>query len=182
MRYSNLASRYAKALYESSEEKAHREQIAAELRVLKEALTREPELFSAMTSPLFSAEDREAIVGTLLQQVQLSEEVRGLLTVLAKKGRIAIFEDLVSAYQACADQEHGVVRGVVRSAALLSPEERKRIENKVSEVTNKQAILAYREDPTVIGGLIAEVGSYTFDDTLRSHLRRLEDYLNRSTH
>lgn len=182
MRYAELAVRYAKALYETTSDNARRELIAEELRALQAAFAKDPEGFTVLTSPLLSAEDRERIVSALLQKVQMSEEIRGLLLILARKGRIAIFDSLVAAYQGCADTEHGVVRGTVRSAVVLSPEERKKIEQKVSEVTSKQAILAYREDPTVIGGLIAEVGSFTFDDTLRSHLKRLEDYLNRSTH
>jgi len=182
MRHSELASRYAKALYETTLDGTRRESMAEELRAIQAAFAKDPEGFSVLTSPVISAEERERIISGLLQKVQMSEEIQGLLLILARKGRMAIFDGLVAAFQACADTEHGVVRGTVRSAVVLSPEERKKIEQKVSEVTSKQAILTYREDASVIGGLIAEVGSFTFDDTLRSHLKRLEDYLNRSTH
>jgi len=75
-----------------------------------------------------------------------------------------------------------VTRGTVKSASVLPPESRSRIEKRVSEVTGKKVILTYTQDATVIGGLIAEVGGYLFDDTLKSHLQRIKDDLNRRDH
>ena len=60
--------------------------------------------------------------------------------------------------------------------------EREQIQEKISKATNKKVILTYVEDPTVIGGLIAEAGGYRFDDTLTTHLIKLKDELNRRTH
>ena len=98
------------------------------------------------------------------------------------KGRVELLPEIALAYEARSDEANGVTRGEVRSSTVLTSEERARIESKVSEVTKKKVILTYKEDPEVIGGLIAEVGGYRFDDTLRSHLKRLKDDINRSAH
>ena len=70
----------------------------------------------------------------------------------------------------------------MRSATVLAPEERKQIETLVSRATKKQVILSYKEDPSLVGGLVAEVGSFTFDDSLISHLKRINEQLTRSVH
>ncbi len=72
-------------------------------------------------------------------------------------------------------------RGTVRSTTVLAPEERKRIEETVNRVTHKQPLLTYKEDPALLGGMVAEVGNYTFDDSLASHLRRMNEQLTRRT-
>lgn len=107
--------------------------------------------------------------------------MKNFVFLLARKQRLGIFNDVVTAYQALADEKHGVVRGTVRSTTVLAPDERKRIEQTVNRVTKKNSILTYKEDPLLLGGLVAEVGSYTFDDSLASHLRRMNEQLTRRT-
>lgn len=182
MSYSELATRYAKSLYEVSAEKNYADKVFSELRGLQEAFQKDTQITEFLNSPILKAEDKAKALEAALKNGGLSEETRALILLLAKKGRLPIFSEVVEAFQARADEAHGVTRGTVRSAIVLSPEERKRIETTVSNYTKKQVILTYKEDPNVIGGLIAEVGSYTFDDTLKSHLRRLNEELNRRTH
>jgi F-type H+-transporting ATPase subunit delta len=69
---------------------------------------------------------------------------------------------------------------MVRSATVLAPEERQRVEEFVGRATQKHVILTYKEDPTLLGGLVANVGSLTFDDSLSSHLKRINEQINRS--
>src|SRR4029077_20300117 len=96
------------------------------------------------------------------------------------KNRLGIFSEIVTAFEHITDEAHGVTRGTVRSATVLAPEERKRIETLVGRATKKQVILTYKEDPSLLGGLVAEVGSFTFDDSLHAHLKRINEQLNRS--
>jgi len=71
---------------------------------------------------------------------------------------------------------------VVKSLKPLSKEERTDIESKVSQVIEKKVIMSYKEDPSIIGGLVAEVGGYKFDDSITTHLKRLKEVMNGSTH
>jgi F-type H+-transporting ATPase subunit delta len=109
--------------------------------------------------------------------VSVGELVKNFVFLLARKQRLDVFGDIVAVYQILADQKHGVVRGTVRSTTVLAPEERKRIEETVNRVTRKQSLLTYKEDSQLLGGMVAEVGSYTFDDSLASHLRRMNEQL-----
>jgi len=182
MGYSELAARYAKSLYDVAAEKNSADRVFNELRGLQQAFEKDKHVEEFLNSPVLKSEDKEKALKEALKNGGLSEETNSLVLLLAKKGRLPIFPEVVEAFQARADEAHGVTRGTVRSAIVLSPEERQRIEKTVSNYTKKQVILTYKEDPNVIGGLIAEVGSYTFDDTLKSHLRRLNEELNRRTH
>src|SRR5690606_21954107 len=112
------------------------------------------------------------VIKKALGEQKISDELINLLFVLAQKSRLSLFDQILYAYEQKSDRAHGVTRGFVRSATILSPEERKKIEDKVSEVTKKKVILTYKEDPAIIGGLVAEVDGFRFDDTLQNHLRR----------
>ncbi len=108
--------------------------------------------------------------------------MKNLALVLAARDRVEDWAAVVQAYQARSDEAHGVVRGIVRSASALLPDQRTAIEKKVAQVTGKQVVLEYKQDEALLGGLVAEVGSYTFDDSLETQLRLMNESLKRSAH
>lgn len=182
MRFSEVSLRYASALYETTNESGSSDKAFANLRDLKAFFDEEKETYDFLLSPLYKASDKETVLKTALKDAGLTEEVFSLVLLLAKKNRLSIFTDVVEAFQFRSDEAHGVKRGEVCSTTVLSPEERQNIEKLVSEATGKKVILTYKEDKNLIGGLVAKVGSFTFDDTINSHIRRLKEELKRSAH
>ena len=181
MSISDVSSRYARSLYELATETTSNEKIFDELRTIK-PIFEDKEVKSFLDSQIIQNHEKEMIIKKAISGKGLSEITESFLLYLAKKGRIQIFAHIVEAYQNHSDKLHGVTRGKVKSSSTLSSDERKAIEERVAKVTGKKVILNYVEDPKVIGGLIAEVDGYRFDDTIQSHLIRMKEELNRSTH
>lgn len=179
---SEVSNRYASALFQLAKDSGKQDQIFNELRALKEMFSKNNEARAILSLPTIKGTDKVKAFVEALKTAPVSEEVKAFCFLLAKKNRLPIFFEVVDAYQSQIDISNGVTRGVVRSTTVLSPEERQRIEKIVSQVTKKQVIMSYKQDTALIGGLIAEVGSYTFDDTLTTHLKRLKEELKRSAH
>lgn len=182
MSVSEVATRYAAALHSLVKDNGTEESTLLELRALADLFAKDPAVMEFIHSPLILASKREEALKVAICDKGLSKDVESFVLLLAKKNRIVAFEEILDAYQLQVDIDKGVTRGVVRSVAVLSPEERAEIEKRISDVTGKRVILNYTEDPDLIGGLIAQVGSYTFDDTLTTHLSRMKEDLNRRTH
>ncbi|MES2855080.1 MAG: ATP synthase F1 subunit delta, partial [Bdellovibrionota bacterium] len=127
------------------------------------------------------ADQRIKVLEAAVANKNVNKEVYDLILLLAKKGRFSIFSEVVHAFQDEIDASNGVARGTVRSATALGQPERQRLEETVERVLKKKVILTYKVDPTVIGGLVAQVGSHTFDDSISSHLRRMNEELKRRT-
>jgi len=178
---SEVARRYASALYDLSKTAKNQEQVFGELRALKQAFDADPTISDFMSSPLIAPDKKIAALKGALSG-KLSNEVANTLILLAEKNRLPVFTQLVEAFEAISDRDHGVTRGTVRSASPLSPEARKQIEDTVTKVTKKKVILNFTEDPKLLGGMVAQVGGWTFDDSLETHLTRMSEELNRSTH
>lgn len=177
-----LASRYARALYGLAKEAGAQDEVFAQMRVVEDAFDLESEITEFVHSPVIRPVDKEKAIGSLMAKIKMHDVLKNFLLVLARKNRLPILSEVIQAYQTIADEAHGVTRGVVRSATALAPAERQRIEELVGKATKKQVILTYKEDPSLVGGLVAEVGSYTFDDSLQSHLMRINEQLTRSAH
>jgi F-type H+-transporting ATPase subunit delta len=181
MKVSELAHRYAKAIYELAEESGAQEQIFSNLRELEQAFEKEPVIKDFLTNPMVEPDARVAALEKALAGKGVTKQAQDLLILLARKDRFGLFKEIVAAYEAQTDNANGVCRGTVRSATALDPSERQRVEATVEKVLKKKVIMTYGVDPTVIGGLVAQVGSYTFDDSIAFHLRRMNEELKRRT-
>lgn len=176
-----LANRYAKAIFELAVDQRTQDRVFDELRSLEQIFAKDHETREFLISPMVTSQEREQALEKALAGKGLSKETLDLVMILAKNGRMVLFPELVLAYQAQADNANGVCRGIVRSATALGQTERQRIEDTVEKVLKKKVIMTYKIDPTVIGGLVAQVGSYTFDDSIDAHLRRMNEELKRRT-
>ena len=177
-----LASRYARALYTLAKDSGDQDVVFEQMRVLSGAISGSVEISQFFFSPVIRPSEKVAVLEKLTAGLSVPESLKNFLKLLGKKNRLGIFKDILTAYQQISDDAHGVTRGTVRSATALAPEERKRIETFVSRATKKQVLLSYKEEPSLVGGLVADVGSFTFDDSLTSHLTRINEQLTRSDH
>lgn len=181
MRGPELAKRYAKALFELAVDNRSQEKVFSDLRGLNEIFSKEKETHEFLASPLITPSQKEAVLKQVLENKNVSKEVIETILLLARNERLGIFSDLVHAFEKEIDASNGVIRGKVRSASALAPEERGRIEQTVEKFLKKKVIMTYVVDPSVIGGLVAQVGSYTFDDSISAHLTRMNEELKRRT-
>ena len=71
-----------------------------------------------------------------------------------------------------------VVRGDLTSATPLAPEKAKAIEDSLSTVTGKKVQLTQHVDPTLIGGVVARIGSTVYDGSVKTQLAQLRHELS----
>lgn len=177
---SQVAHRYAQALYEVAAAKSQQDQFLNELRAIAEIFTKHPEILSYFTSPTMAYTGKQQVLKEAFSG-KASPDVYNLLLLLNEKQRLNVFSEIVEAFEFLIDDARGISKGVVRSASPLDPEQRKRLEETVKKVTKKQVILKFEIDPELVGGLIAKVGGWTFDDSLSSHLQTMREELSRRT-
>lgn len=176
---SEVARRYAKALIVVAKQKGAHERVHSELVAISNVFKVDPEVQAYFTNPLVSAEQKKTVVQKTFEGKGLMDEVYNTLLLLAEKNRIGSFDEICEAYKEQVDAEEGVTRGYVKSAKALSEEAKKDLEAKINKVLNKKIILTYKEDPKLLGGVVAQVGGWTFDDSIETHLIKLNEELNR---
>ncbi len=170
---SEVSKRYAKALFEVVSD-ANSEKTLAQLRKIQETLSI-PKIKNLVESPVLSRKDKVLIVDQVASQISLDKDLLNLIQLLATKDRLAAFDDIVKSFESISDERNQVLRGVVQSSQKLSPEDKKAIEKQIADFTKAQLILEYVENPSLIGGIQATVGSYTFDGSIDTQLRKLKE-------
>lgn len=178
---SEVARRYARAFYELSKAAKNLDLVFSEFRTLREVFAADPTISEYFASPIVATDQKRNVIQAALSG-KMTSEVFSALMLLAEKNRLDVFSEIVEAFEAISDEDHGVTRGTVCSATTLNLESRQKIEETVSKVTNKKVILNFTEDPKLMGGMVAQVGGWTFDDSLETHLTRMSEELNRRSH
>lgn len=182
MRCSEVANRYAMAIFQLAQEGHAVDGFLSALKTIKEAIEADTLLTEFVNSPLIPAIEKEKLFKKTLSDKKVAEEIVNFVALLARKGRLAVLSEVIEAYQACDDREKMITRGAVRSATKLDDKQKSEIATTIAMITKKKVLLTFAEDKSLIGGLVAQVGSLTFDDTLTSHIRRIKEDLNRRVH
>lgn len=178
---SEVARRYAKALFDLTLQTKNQETVIAELRSFSEALASDKNLQSFFSAHVVPVEHKEAALKAALSG-KVQPVLLDMLKLMATNNRLDIAAEFTAAYQLLVDEKNGVTNGTVRSARPLSADARRRLEETVTKVTKKKVILSFKEDPKLLAGMVAQVGGWTFDDTLETHLTHMSEDLNRRAH
>jgi F-type H+-transporting ATPase subunit delta len=169
----SIARRYARALFGLADEKGRVEPWLEALGELEKAVAASGELRDALSNAVYSKEERRALAGELARVLGLDEEPRHLLMLLADRGRLESLAGVVDYFRALADQKLGRVRARVVSAVPLADAAAQEIAGKLARAARAEVILDRAVDPSILGGVIAQVGNLTYDGSVRTQLEEL---------
>jgi F-type H+-transporting ATPase subunit delta len=174
---SNVARRYARALLSLGIEEGRFEQYGDELDAVLNATKASRELGSLLTHPGYSLEQRRAAVDAIAGTLHLSPLTVNFLRLLIDRQRIADLADIARSYRAMVDQQAGRVRATVTSATPLSEHQLERLRDAIGLMTGRSIVLDSKTDPSLIGGVVAQVGAKMLDGSLRTQLERMRGEL-----
>jgi F-type H+-transporting ATPase subunit delta len=172
------ASRYARAFAEAVEAaKIDPADIGRQLDDFAFAWNESPELRQLLENPVFPAEQKVSVLDALNQKIGLSQLVRNFIAVLIDHDRISGFTEVVAEYRREIDRRQGIYEVSIVSARQLENDERQQLESQVGQLAGGRVNATYRQDPTLLGGVIVTVGSTVYDGSVRGRLDRLKEEL-----
>ncbi|MGH9183928.1 MAG: ATP synthase F1 subunit delta [Acidimicrobiales bacterium] len=166
--------RYATALFEVARAEGSLEVVEDELFRFARTLEGSDELRSALTDPAIPADRRVRVVEDLLGD-RASPTTVSLVLLVVGVGRTkelpAIIDRLVE--RAAAERQRVVAE--VRSAIPLDGDQRDRLARALGRATGKAVEVKVVVDPSVLGGVVAQVGDTVFDGSVRGRLAQLRE-------
>ncbi|HZY06074.1 MAG TPA: ATP synthase F1 subunit delta [Anaeromyxobacteraceae bacterium] len=175
----SIARRYAKALFALAEERGRLEPWLESLTALEQAVAASADLRDALSNPVYAKDERRALAGELARALRLDDEPRNLMALLADRGRLESLLGVVDHFRALADRKLGRVRARVVSAVPLAEASAREIAARLAQAARAEVILDQAVDPSILGGVIAQVGSLTYDGSVRTQLEELRRSLTR---
>ncbi len=138
------------------------------------------DLRALLRSPVFSREQKSAVMHELATRIGAPLMVERFLMHVVRKNRIAYLREISDAFEKLADQASNRIVVKVSSARPLSAEARTTIQSRLQQVTNSAIELTASVDPHLLGGLQIRIGSMVYDGTLRGQLDRMRMALTRT--
>jgi F-type H+-transporting ATPase subunit delta len=175
----SIARRYAKALFGLAVDAGRVEAWATSLLTLQQVIDGSPDLQDVLSNPVYSKDQRRAIVEKLAAALSLDAAPRDLLFLLGDRNRLGYLSAIVSTFRDFADQHLGRLRAKVTSAVTLEDAQAQAIADKLSKATKAQVLLDRAVDPAILGGVVAQVGSLVYDGSVRTQLEDLRTQLKR---
>ena len=172
------ATRYARALFDVAlKEQADLDRIDQELSGISALIEQHPTLSKVLLNPAVPVPRKRAAVTELSSLARVSTIVGKLLALLAERDRLALLPDLVTTYRDRLLAHRNVVRAEVTSATALVPERVRQIQQSIAGVTGRTVTLDTRVDPSIIGGIVARVGTVVYDASVTRQLEKMRERL-----
>lgn len=174
-----LVRGYAEALLAVAQAEGELEAVEDQLYAFAKALDANPELREAVTDPVLPAENKKGVVRDLLGE-RANPHTVNALGFLIDQGRAREIGRIVEELAALAAERRAHVVAEVRSAVPLDEAQRRRLAEALSKATGREVEIKVVVDPTVVGGIVAKVGSEVFDGSVRTKLDEARGLLSRS--
>jgi F-type H+-transporting ATPase subunit delta len=173
--------RYARALLDVALAEADPAAVERELAASADAMKGHDALWKVMTNPAVPAPKKRAILDDLLPRFEVSPVVAKTLQMLASRDRVALLPAIVEAYRDRLLDHQNVVRATVKSAVPLAPDRVTALQRELAAVTGRSVLMDATTDPSIVGGVVTQIGSTVYDGSVRRQLEKIRERLSGST-
>jgi F-type H+-transporting ATPase subunit delta len=171
----SLARRYARALLDIGISKGTYEQLGQELDELAAMIDASRDLEEALTNPVFAMSRRRQTWTAILEAAKVSPITRNFAILLLDRERVSYLPAIARELRAMVDDKAGRVRAVVSSAKPLAPEHVQQIRAALEKASGKKVELEQRQDPALLGGVVAKLGDVVYDGSIRTQLEQMRE-------
>lgn len=171
-----ISRRYAKALMllakEENKVDAFRTNLTAVTRLLCES-----ELESALINPVYTQTQRRGLLIAVLDKLQIEGSLYRFFIFLFDKERIGEIALIDETFQTMADVADGLVRAHISAAVPVEDDVAQKIADAVKQALGRKVVLEFQEDPALIGGIVARLGDYVYDGSVRTQVNNIREAL-----
>jgi F-type H+-transporting ATPase subunit delta len=109
----------------------------------------------------------------LISRSRVSETTASFLQVLLVNQRLPQLQVIAERFALILDERAGLVAAHVTTARPIPETQQNALREALSQVTGSSVRLSFETDESIIGGLVARIGSTIFDGSVENQLQRL---------
>ena len=174
------ALRYARALEAALDTEAEMASAAEALTAASQIVSADPAVAAALSSPGVDLDRRRALLAALASKLGMPDKALRLLGIMMENGHFHLLEPMAEHFARLSDARRGILQAQITTAAPLSPELAEKARQALTRSTGRDVRLDLRTDPSLIGGMVAKVGSTIYDGSVKARLDALRNHLTRS--
>ena len=174
-----LARRYARSVIDLAQEAGILKEVGEDLERISALFAESPQLGNVFADPTIAPEAKEKVLAEVLEKGGVQDLTMKFIHVVLRKGRILGIGAIARSYRDLMDQLENRVRARVVSAAQLSDKEKSSIKDALSKISGKEVTLEVEVDESLLGGVVAYMGSQVYDGSIKNQLTQIKDNLSK---
>lgn len=181
MLVSKAARRYATALLELAKEQDAVERTFEDVQFIKNTIEGSRELQLFLKSPVIKPDKKVSALEALFEG-KLSELVYKFITLVARKNRQNLLDEITTAFVNIYNQYAGILEAEVFVAEEMDDKQKDQVIKRLEDVTGKKVNISVIVQKDLKGGMAIKIADTVIDGTIKHKLEQLEDvFLNTAT-
>jgi len=166
---------YSKALYELADESNSLNQIEEQASAIINLFSQSKDFNQLIKDPTIKMEEQSKIIDEISKKFNFNELFKKFLNFLISKRRLFYIEKILKEFLAICSKMRGEVSAKLIAAKELNDIEIKKIKDELAKTFGSNIKLIYKNDESLIAGLIVQVGSLMIDTSVKSKLQQIEN-------
>ena len=169
------AGRYSLALYELAEEANVLEEVEKHSSSIIKLISSSDDFNSLIKDPTNQKEDQLNIISKISENYKLNNLLTKFLIFLISKRRLFYVEKILKDFIETCSKKRGEIKAELTAAKELTENDLKKIKEDLIKSFSSKIKINYKYDPSLIGGLIVQVGSTMVDTSIKNKLQQIEN-------
>ena len=174
-----VADKYSSAMFELAQEQNMLELMEEQLGYVASVMVDQPELRSFLENPIVTEDAKIKLIGKIFDS-SIDKVALHFIYVMIKRGRYRYIASTIEAFIKKSCAARGILEATVTVAEPITADVEASVQAKLREVTGKDVILSVRQDPSIMGGIVIQVGDKRIDGSVARRLEELEKSLLRT--
>jgi len=166
---------YARALFEAAKDEGRLEPVHEQLADFVAAVDQVEELRAVLENPELDSRSKAALLDQVLGDAD--ELVRNFVRLVVEKGRAGELHEIAREFEALVAKDQGILDVELTTAVELSEQEFDDLVSRVGQASGRKVRASRAVDPSLVGGLVLQIGSRRLDASIRGRLDRLRHEL-----
>jgi F-type H+-transporting ATPase subunit delta len=172
-----VAARYAEALFQEAQAEKKLDQVITQLMAVAAAYEQSADFKTLIKSPVIRKEEKQAVVDVMKSKGMIEEFLYKFLKLLVSKNRLNLLELICEEVKAMDRKAKGEAEAIVTVAASMDDKSKATLNAVLDKITGKKVTLTEKVDPSILGGVVAQVESSLYDASVRGQLNKIKEQL-----
>ena len=166
-------------MFELAQEQNKLDLMEEQLGYVAFVMDEQPELSSFLENPTVTEDAKIKLIGKIFES-SLDKVALHFIYVMIKRGRDRYIKQTIAAFIKKSREARGILEATVTVAEPITADIEASVQAKLREVTGNDVILSVRQDPSIMGGIVIQVGDKRIDGSVARRLEELEKSLLRT--
>ena len=166
---------YAQALFELASEGNALTEIEKQANSILVLIKNSEDFSYLIKNPTTRSEDLIKVMEMISEKNNHNELLKRFISFIIKKRRFFYVEKILKDFTETCSKKRGEIKAELVVAKEMSENEINKIKEDLTKSFDSKIKLNFKNDPSLIGGLIIQVGSTMIDTSIRNKLQKIEN-------